>query len=284
MEKAVEAGRDRDIVGGLRQVVVVARIAQLEAFDGDAETKRETGGVEAVGSLHLDHLAVAIAHAEEDGIADGEFHSHGQMPAYVVERACKVGWLGHHTCEGVGGGGGIEGVVVGEVPLLDVVDGKEEAEGGILQFVGACNGKLEGKAFGRAVEGEQLGTDVAAHEGGGKSLVVGHPGGGQVEAEGHGGVGFVVADDRFEVGSDGDIVVDGMAPTDDHHIVGRGELAGGLVVLVIAVETAIAAKLQAESESSQMFEVVPIDHRTEVGAGENIDIAQRELVVEGGGD
>ena len=93
-----------------------------------------------------------------------------------------------------------------------------------------------------------------------------------------------MADDRFEVGADGDIVVDGMAPTDDHHIVGRGELAGGLVVLVIAVETAIAAKLKTESEGAQMFEVVPINHRTEVGAGENIDITQRELIVEGGGD
>ena len=65
-EKTVEAGGDGDVVGSLRQVIVVARIAELESFDGEADAEWEARGVEAVGGFHLHHLAVAIAKAQKE--------------------------------------------------------------------------------------------------------------------------------------------------------------------------------------------------------------------------
>ncbi len=65
-EKTVEAGGDGNIVGSLRQMIVVTRIAELESFDGEADAEREARGVEAVGGFHLHHLAVAIAKAQKE--------------------------------------------------------------------------------------------------------------------------------------------------------------------------------------------------------------------------
>ena len=66
------------------------------------------------------------------------------MAQQVVGEALEPTFFGHLAGEGVGGRGRTQGVLVAQVPTLQLVGGKEEAERGLGQLVGELCRELEG--------------------------------------------------------------------------------------------------------------------------------------------
>ena len=88
-EKAVEGSGNGDEVGRLREVVVVAGIADFDALEVDAEAKGEAGEVESLGGTHLHHLTVVVAYCGKESLVDVELDAHTQVSEGLVGKGCE---------------------------------------------------------------------------------------------------------------------------------------------------------------------------------------------------
>ena len=206
------------------------------------------------------------------------------MSAEIVQHPCHIGLLSDLPGEWVGDGGGVKGVFVGKIPSLQLVQCQHKPKRGILKLVGAYGREFKTKGLGMAVEGADLGADIATHEGGGEMLVGGEVCGCEVESQSEGGIGFVLREDGLAIDANAYKIVYFTTPPDGHDIVGGSESACWLVVLVVAVEATVAAILKAESEGADRLESVGISQRAEVGIRKDIDKAQGKLAGEGFAD
>ena len=262
-------------------MVVVAGVGDVDAFGSEACAEGEAAAVGVADVLRFAGLTIVIAHTEKEFVVEVHLDTCDDMTREVVEPDLGVGVARDLASEGVGGGGWVECVVVAQVPPLQLGEGGEEAEGCFLQLVGAGGGEFEGEPFDGVVEGGDLCTDVARHEGGDEAPVVANISAGHVDSDGQRLVALVLRVDRLEVGADGEVGVDDHAPPQDQHIVAGAELAGGLVVDVVALEHAVAAETQADGEQSDVGRGERIGQRAGGGAVEEGGDVQRHLALMG---
>ena len=202
------------------------------------------------------------------------------MPEKIIGKLCRFGGILGFSGERVCLDEGVVQSVIAHIPAIQRVQGDVVTYGDVLEPLGEGELQVERQHFADARRiGFQLHADVFGQQGEGEIFVLVVVASGHIHRDAGGEIRFIEAENRFEVGADGEVGGEFPAPADNQRIVAGGEFPGFVAVLVRPAEGAVVEPVDAEGEAARFREGVGVSCGNGGAFGEIVREVKSEVVM-----